>query len=200
MADFCTVQNVEELLRVDITDLEAIRSCQRAITEATAAIRNYCGQYLELVEDDEYTFDVRPARWNLMLPELPVTEVSQVVEDGETLEADDWELGLYGQLWRVGRRWTAGVQVVTVTYSHGYASIPDDVVAVCMRAAVRAYQAGLKSLESAGVPVIASKSLGDYAVSFASEGTNEGLLGASGTRMLLLSEKDVLDKYRQVLP
>lgn len=203
MADFCTVRNVEEFLRREISDLDAIRSCQRAVTAATEAIRNYCHQYIERVEDDTWTFDVRPARWNLFLPELPVTEVSSVVEDDETLDADEYELGLYGQLWRVGRRWAEGIQIVTVTYTHGYATIPDDIVDVCTRAAARAYQAGLRSEDSEGVPGVASKSLGDYAVSFVGEtggGMGEGVMGASAARMLLLSEKDMLARYRQVLP
>lgn len=196
MADFCTVQEVAEFLQIEISDADKVASCQRAVTEATAAIRNYCKQYIELVEDDEHTFDVRPARWNLLLPELPVVEVSTVVEDDETLTADDdYELGEYGQLWRVGRRWAAGTQIVTVTYTHGYETIPDDVVAVCTRAASRAYQAGLRAEDALGVPGVASKSLGDFSVSFATEGS-EGVMGASAARMLLLSEKDMLNRYR----
>jgi len=52
------------------------------------------------------------------------------------------------------------------------------------------------------VPGVASKGLGDYSVSFASEaggGVGEGLMGVSGARMLLLSEKDILDRYRYVM-
>ena len=196
MGDFCTVADVADFLQLDISDADKAASCQRAITEATAAIRNYCRQYIEVVEDDEVTFDVRPARWNLLLPELPVLEVSAVVEDDETLTVDDdYQLGEHGQLWRVDRRWAAGVQIVTVTYSHGYDPLPDDVVAVCTRAASRAYQAGLRAADSDGIPGVASKSLGDFAVSFAGEGS-EGVMGASAARMLLLSEKDILNRYR----
>lgn len=196
MADFCTVQDVAELLQIEITDVDKVASCQRAVSEASAAIRNYCRQYIELVEDDEYTFDVRPARWNLLLPELPVVEVSDVVEDDEGLVVeDDYELGAHGQVWRVGRRWAAGNQIVTVTYTHGYETIPDDIIVVATRAAARAYQAGLRAADSDGVPGIASKALGDFSVSYASEGT-EGVMGASATRMLLLSEKDMLNRYR----
>ena len=202
MADFCTIADLVALLQIEI-EYDNV-SAQRAITEATAAIRNYCHQTIELVEDDVWTFDVRPARWNLMLPELPVVEVTGVVEDGEPLDLeDDYQVGLYGQLWRVGRRWKEGVQVVAVTYTHGYETIPDDVIGVCTRAAARGYQAGLRSAESEGVPGVASKGLGDFTVSFVGEtggGVGEGVMGASAARMLLLSEKDVLDRYRYVLP
>jgi len=43
---------------------------------------------------------------------------------------------------------------------------------------------------------VASKSLGDYAVAYTGQSFNEGTMGASGARMLLMSEKDILDKYR----
>ena len=46
---------------------------------------------------------------------------------------------------------------------------------------------------------VRAKSLGDFSVSYGSEqggGSSEGTMGASGARMLLMSEKDILDNYR----
>lgn len=204
MADFCTVGDVEEFLQLDIaSDADKNTACERAITEATNAIKNYCRQELELSSDDEYTFDVASTRCTkLFLPELPVVSVASVVEDGETLtegDDEDYQLGNHGILYRKGDYWAQGVQVVVVIYTHGYSTIPQDIVDVCTRAASRAYQAGLKASDADGVPGIASKSLGDYSVSFQAEmggGVGEGVMGASASRMLLLSEKDVLNKYR----
>ena len=202
MADFCTKQDVENLLQIEISDKDKIASCARAIAEATEAIRNYCHQYIELVSDDEITLDCAGGS-RLFLPELPVTEVTEVIEDGEILtEDDDYKLGQYGILHRVNQDWAAGVQIITVTYPHGHATLPDDIVTVATRAAARSYQAGLKASETKGVPGVSAKSLGDFAVSFASEaggGVGEGLMGVSGARMLLLSEKDILDRYRYVM-
>jgi len=205
VADFCTKQDVENLLQIEISGTTRIASCARAIGEATAAIRNYCHQHIELVSDDEITLDCAGGS-RVFLPELPVTEVSEVIEDGEILtEDDDYKLGQYGILHRVGQDWAAGVQIVTVTYTHGYDaydSLLDDLVGVATRAAARAFQAGLKASETQGVPGVASKGLGDYSVSYASEaggGVGEGLMGVSGARMLLLSEKDILDRYRYVM-
>jgi len=204
MANFCEIQDVVDVLQRAITDTDEAISCQRAIVEATAAIKNYCHQTVELVEDDAYTFDVWSSCWKLFLPELPVVSVASVVEDEETLDVDDdYQLANYGQLVRVGQRWETGVQIVTVTYTHGYSTIPDDVAAVCARSAARRFQAGLKAADSDGVPGITAKALGDFSVSFTSEaggGVGEGLMGVSGARMLLLSEKDVLAKYRYVGP
>lgn len=198
MADFCTIEDVANLLQITIAYDDA--ACLRAIAEATEAIRNYCHQYIELVEDDEYTFDVEAGRRKLFLPELPVVEVSAVVEDSETLAEgadEDYQAGNYGILYRVDQDWAEGIQIVTVTYSHGYATIPVDVVAVCTRAAARGYQAGLKAAAMGGVAGVTSLGLGDYQVAYGSEGS-EGVMGASAARMLLLSEKDMLDRYRYV--
>lgn len=200
MADFCTVEDIEALLQVEITTATQIASAEAAIAAATEAIRNYCHQHIELVEDDIVMLDVAEVtRTRVFLPELPVTEVTAVVEDGETLVVDDdYKLGRNGILHRMGTYWEAGIQILQVTYSHGYATLPDDVVAVATRAAARTYQAGLRSAESEGLPGIQATSLGDYSVTYQQDGAAEGVLGVSGARMLLLSEKDVLARYRYV--
>lgn len=199
---FCTIQDVEDFLQIEIAEAKA-GAATRAIVEASQAIRNYCHQVIELVEDEAITVDCAGGP-RLFLPQLPVVEVSLVVEDGETLTAgpdEDYQLGQYGILHRVGANWAAGIQIVTITYSHGYEDLPDDVIAVATRAASRAYQAGLRAAEMAGVPGVVSLGLGDYSVSFGAEGgggISEGVMGASAARMLLLSEKDMLNAYRYV--
>lgn len=195
---FATVQDVEDFLQVEIGS-EQESAVERALREATAAIRNYCRQRLSLVTDETITLDCAGGS-RIFLPELPVIAVSGVVENGKTLTVGvDYRLGQHGILHRAGRPWTAGVQVVAITYSHGYSDLPDDIVAVCTRAAARAFQAGLRASESGAVPGVASKTLGDFSVSFQSEGgggVGEGVLGASAARFLLMSEKDILDRYR----
>jgi hypothetical protein len=201
MANLADIGDVAAFLQLPIETEAKQAAVQRALEEATAAIRNYCNQFIELVEDDEITLDVRPGQRKLFLPELPVIEVSEVVENEETLTVTDhYKLGQHGILHRVGGGcWYSGIQSVTVTYSHGYDNIPDDIVGVCTRAAARAYQAGLKAADAEGVPGISSKSLGDFSVAFNAEGNvmaGEAVLGASAARMLLMSEKEILDKYR----
>jgi len=199
MADFATVADIESFLQLKITTVVQIASAEMALKDVTAAIRNYTHQHLEYVSDDEITLDSSGGT-RLFLPQLPVDSVDLVVEDGKTLiEDDDYKLGQYGILHRIGSKWATGIQIVTITYTHGYLIIPDDIVAVCTRAASRAYQAGLKAADSDGIPGIASKSLGDFSISFQSEGgggVGEGVLGASAARLLLLSERDILDAYR----
>jgi hypothetical protein len=200
MADLCTVADLADFLQIPIADDSA--PALAAIVEASAAIRNHCRQQLDEASDDEYTFDVGERQTKLFLPELPVTEIAEVVEDGVTLTVDtDYKLGRYGILYRIGAYWTAGVQTVTVTYTHGYATVPDDVMAVCKRAAARAYQSGLRAAETAGVAGVQANSLGDYSVQFGGEqagssGYDGGTLGASAAPILLPSEKRILNRYR----
>ena len=200
MSNFATVGDIEAFLQVAITSAEQVASANRALAEATAAIKGYTRQQIELVSGDLVTLDVKASCDRLFLPELPVVAVSTVVEDGETLVADDdYQLGQHGILYRMGAYWAAGVQIVQVEYDHGYSAIPDDVAAVCTRAASRAFQAGLRAAETDAVPGVASKSLGDFSVTYSGEsggGVSEGVMGASAARMLLLSEKDTLDAYR----
>lgn len=199
MANFATVADIEAFLQVEIDTPMQIASAQRALVEASAAIRNYTKQTLERVDDEMITLD-SPGGTRLFLPELPVISIDSVVEDGEMLAAvDDYKLGQHGILHRVDQKWAEGIQNITITYTHGYATIPDDIVAVCTRAASRGYQTGLKAADTDGVMGVASKSLGDFSVSYTAEGggvTGEVVMGASSARMLLLSEKDMLNKYR----
>ena len=199
MADFATLADIEAFLQLDIITPAQIASAQMALKDATAAIKNYCRQFLERVNGEIVTLD-SPGGVRLFLPELPVLSVSSVMEDGELLTpGDDYALGQHGILHRVGATWATGIQIVAIAYSHGYAIIPDDIVAVCTRAASRQYQAGLAAADSGGIPGIASKSLGDFSVAYQSAaggGTGEGVMGASAARLLLLSEKDVLNRYR----
>jgi len=195
---FCTVADIEELLQVEIPAAKQTAAV-RAIAEATAVIQNYCRQTIALVEDDEITLDSAGGT-RLVLPETPVIEVSEVVEDDETLTADDdYKLGQHGVLHRIGARWATGIQIVTVTYSHGRETIPEDIAAICVRCAARAYQAGLRAELLSGVPGIASTSLGDYSVAFGAEqgSVAEGVLGVSAAPVLLRSEKEILNRYRR---
>jgi len=198
---FCTVADIEAFLMVTISaDPVKNASALRAIAEATETIKNYCHQQIERMTET-ITLDCTGG-WKIFLPELPVISVDTVVEDGDTLVVGtDYQLGQYGVLRRLDDDWAAGTQILDVTYTHGYAVIPDDVVGVCTRAAARAYQAGLGAAAVGAVSGVASMTLGDYSVSLGTGGgggVGEGIMGASAARMLLLSEKDILNRYRYV--
>ncbi len=193
--DFCVIADIEHFLQISVPAAK-VDSANRAIIEATAAIRNYTGQYLEAVAGETIVLDCIGGT-RIFLPELPVTAVLSVVEDGELLVVDDdYKLGQHGILHRIGTTWTVGIQIVEVVYSHGYATLPDDIISIATRAASRAYQAGLRAEEMAAIPGVTALSLGDYSVSFGGEGAAEGVLGASAAPFLLKSEKELLNEYR----
>ena len=199
MADFCTQADVEAFLQVAVPAAK-VASVVRAIAEATEAIRNYCHQYIERVAGETITLDCAGGS-RIFLPELPVIAVASVEEDGDLLTvSDDYQLGQYGILHRVGQDWESGIQIVEVVYTHGYATIPQNVRDVCTRAAARAYQAGLRAAEMAAIPGVTGKALGDFSVQFGGEAgaAGESVLGASAAPMLLRSEERMLDRYRYV--
>lgn len=208
MTAFCTTDDLAAFLRVAVAPDDA--GALRAIRASTAAIQNFCRQTLAYVQDDELTLDVPLGARLLFLPELPVVAVTSVVEDAADLAVtDDYKLDSLGVLHRVGRPWRHGTQLVTVTYSHGYpadydlAGFPDDIRDVCTRAAARAYQSGLRAADTGAVPGVAGTTIGDYQVSYGSEGGaagGMGVLGVSAAPILLRSEKDELERYRYKRP
>lgn len=194
---FCTVADLEDFLHLTITDTA---EATRAIEGATAAIQRYCNQYLAEVVGDVVTF--RTAWQNLLiLPEQPVTAVASVVESAVTLVNDtDYVWSDSGIIYRTprGQRWPADFGTVVVTYSHGYATIPQIIREVCIRSASRAFQSGLRAAVLAGVPGVASEQLPDYQVSLQPDTAGGGAssLGASAAPFLLPSEQAMLNPYR----
>lgn len=197
MAAFCTIADLEAFVQVAIGTPNA--SATAAIAAASAAIQNYCRQRIEQVEGDVLTLTVEPYRSVIVLPEQPVTAVASVVEDGTALTVGtDYHWTTAGVIRRRTGTWNSNWQEVVVTYTHGYSTIPDDLKGVCIRAAARAYQAGLRAAAAGGIAGIASEQLPDYSVSFVPEsaGASASSLGASAAPILLPSERQVLDRYR----
>lgn len=198
MAAFCAIADLEAFLQVTIGTPNTPATA--AIAAASAAIQNYCRQRIEQVAGDALTLTVAAGRRTILLPEQPVTAVASIVEDGTTLTVGtEYRWTASGLLVRVGRDWASGWQDVVVTYTHGYSTIPDDLKGVCVRAAARSYQAGLRASASGGIPGIqAEQADGDYSVTFAPESAAGAgsALGASAAPFLLPSEKQILTKYR----
>lgn len=200
---FCSVGDLADFLQLGISGTSA---ALRAIEGATAAIQNYCHQHLAAVAGDVVTLRTL-GQGVLILPEQPVTAVASVVENGTTLVQDTdygWEPN--GLLWRWGSRaswvvsstaWGAFGTVV-VTYDHGYATIPQPIREVCIRAASRAYQAGLDTAAKSGLSNIQSEQLPDYQVQYAAGSVALGAssLGASAAPFLLPSEQVMLAPFR----
>lgn len=127
---------------------------------ATSAIQSYTGQHIELVTDEELTLDA-PYGEAVFLPELPVTEISDVTLDGTALTTDDYDFISTGVLYRNNARWwtssLSGRQKIVVTYTHGYEEIPADIKGVCLSLAARMMEGkNSYSVDSEGNPETAS--------------------------------------------
>lgn len=191
MTDFCTVQDVEAVLQLTISE---IPSAEAAIAGASAAIRGYTGQKLEPLTGQVATLTALPYRQTLVLPQAHVTSVTSVVEDGTTLiVGDDYQWNEAGLLTRVGRYWSTKFRGIVVTYSSGYATNSDEwalLKAVAATAAARRYQMGRRSAVSSGAAGVQSETMPDYSISYGVD------LGGSFSMLLLPSEKAVLDRLK----
>jgi len=192
---FCSVDDINTFLGTTIEPDDA--QALLAIEEATAVIKNYCNQDIEQVSDDVILLDGTGST-KLFLPNLPVTSITSVEVDGVLLDPNYYALAENGVLWRKYGTWTVGACNIEITYTHGYAAIPEDVKGVCYRSASRLYQAQLKALRQDFVSGLQSVSVGDWSETYENAGSSSGESdkGVSAARTLLMSEKDVLNKYR----
>lgn len=135
---------------------------------ASAAVRDAAGVPISRVTSTvALVGDCSP--W-LSLPGPPVVSVSSVNLGDEALtEGTDWALS-GGLLFRVYGWRAAGLlpAPVTVTYTHGLAEVPADIVDLVCRMTASALVAAASEEDGAGLAVdrIVSERLGDYAVTY----------------------------------
>lgn len=189
MTQLATLDDLTPRLGRDLTDAELLRA-DSALTDVSAAVRAYTGQQFLI---DEITARLPVRRNKIRLPQRPVTAVDTVDDvDGNSLEFT-WDAGdvvyldsVAGRAFeletvprRLPLRWA------DVTYTAGYETVPDDIVAVVCSIAARSLGA---TPEHAGVT---SMSLGDAAIGY-------GTVGASGALGMFDGERAVLDRYRRI--
>jgi len=109
------------------------------------------------------------AQW-LSLPGPPVLSVASVTLDGETVT--DWRL-ISSRLWRAcGWSPTCEPSELEVTQTHGLADVPADIVDLVCRIAATALADYRADPEGVGLAAgdIRSERIGDYSVTYGSEG------------------------------
>lgn len=124
---------------ISISDLEAFLQqvlgedypveAQAACDMATSVVEEYCKRSFARVADDELTLRWRPS---IVLPNPPVTAVTSFEVDGEPATYD---LDESGRIWPTVRG-----DSINLTYTHGYAKVPEAVRLVAVRIAARIFK------------------------------------------------------------
>lgn len=188
MADLATVADLEARLERDLDGTEITRA-EALLKGASARVRSYTGQQFDLVADDEQRIRVKSGK--VRLPQRPVTAVSSIADMSGNDVAFTWHAGDLVHLDALGviprfdlEPYRSPPAWVDVTYSHGYTTIPDDVVEVVCQMALRAFGT---PAETSG---ISRESIDDYSYSV-------GAAAASGALGMLSDERAALDVYRR---
>lgn len=147
---YATPADLATYLGEEFDSSESTRA-DELLVEATGEIDHAAGQSFDEVIGDTVTLD-GPGWYLLVLPAWPVTDITDVTEDGTTLTVDDdYQWSATGMVWRIGRSWSGQPRSIGVTFDHGYATIPPVVRSTCIQAAARAFtNPGGMSSESIG--------------------------------------------------
>lgn len=124
-----SVEDLEAYAQVTFPEGVPLTSAEAAIAMASAQVEDHCKRSFALVEDDVITL-----RWRsrIVLPNPPVLEVASFLVDGRGV---DYDVDDAGMLWPRA----TGTQI-SVTYTHGFAEIPQTVKLVVARVANRIMQ------------------------------------------------------------
>lgn len=172
-----------------VLDGDDVARALAMLEDASAAVVSYTGQTFE---EATTTDRLKVKNGTVRLPQRPTTAVDAIANTASTDLAFTWDhgdtvyLGTTGALnafeiepFRRAPSW------VDVTYTHGYETIPADIVAVVCQIAGRAFG---RQLEDAGMQ---SESIAGYSYSI-------GTAGAAGGLGMLADERAVLDRYKRV--
>jgi len=167
-------------LELDDDDTDAL-SDERAtllLEGASSSVLAYCRRRTFAEVEDTVTLDGNGA-YELLLPGAPVTAVSAVTEDPDGDGTDllvDVEWSADGILRRTaGGRFVRRFRWYTVTFTHGYETVPEAVRNVVLRVAAR----GVSNPEG-----LATEGIGGYNAGFAFDDTRLPTLSAPERREL----------------
>jgi hypothetical protein len=176
-----TVAELADHLQTTIVPDSA--SAMLALEGATQVCQDFTGQHLFYVADEEITIRAN-GQDTLLLPQVPVVDVSLVdFEDEELVPEDDYFVTSAGLLKRVDAVWTDG-SWVNVTYSHGWETIPASLRLACLIEAGALYQGHGDASDKR------SETIDDYSYT-----RFEG--GTTGTRVISARSATLLASYAQ---
>ena len=183
MGDLASLSDLQARLSTDISD--NVRASQ-LLRDASAAVRSYTGQQFT---QETTTVRLKVKRGQVKLPQRPVAAVTAVVDMNDNTILFDWHAGDRVTVQRnldtfASVPWQNGIEWVDVTYTHGYTTVPDDIVSVVCQIAGRAYGT------SPDASAMSSETIGSYAYS-------TGGAAASGAVGMLAGERAILDRYKR---
>lgn len=150
------------------------------LEQAEALVRNFCGWHIapsRVVTDSKIR---GTGGATLLLPSLHVTAVSSVTDNETVLTVeDDFTWSPAGVLTNKGH-WST--DLVTVTYTHGYTTVPPEVTAIVQAVAQRA-------IDNPGS--MTRRTVGPFTDAYSTTSP-----GQVATLALLDSEKETLRRYR----
>jgi hypothetical protein len=202
VASLATVEDLEARIGRELTTTEAARA-DALLADASGLIRGYTKQYFEQVEDD--VIQLSAAGSFLRLPQRPVTAVSSIVAIGYapvpdlTLPDGTWGWDGIDQIevypWS-SDTWVSlpesydsiGPGTFRITYDHGYAEIPADVVAVCCRMVLAVLLAPTMA------EGLVQERIGQYAYQY---GQAAGQASPGATVRLSDADRDDLARYKR---
>lgn len=167
MVAFATPAELASHLQVASVDTA---SATLALNIATSAIRDHCGWDISETTVTGEEMDGTGTR-NLWIETLRLTAVSSLEENGNLLTAGtDFDWTRYGKIVRNGC-WPRTARSVVITYTHGYATVPEVVKGVCLDIAGRKYNNPQSSKSG-------TRTAGPFTESFAYQDNPAGLLSA----------------------
>lgn len=139
------------------------------LEEASAAVREAAGVPISQTTSTVALEGPDTSRW-LTLPGPPIISVASVAIDGETVT--DWKLRSH-QLWReCGWSPDCEPSEVTVTQTHGLATVPADIVGLVCRIAAAVLVAYRSQADGEGLAArdVRAERIGDYSVTYGDSG------------------------------
>lgn len=160
MATFASTGELGDYLGEILVDARLAKAAL-VLEIATAQIKGWCRQRLELVAGDTITLRGTGDR-DLVLPERPIVEVSNITIDAVTAAPSSYYLA--GDTLVRFQGWCSPASIVTVVYTHGFDPLPDDIRGVCLDLAAHRMAA------PAGVR---QEAIGTYSVTYGEAGKDD---------------------------
>lgn len=180
-----TIADLEARLGRELTGADLERA-EVLLEDSEAVVQAYTGQQ---IESGTSTVRLKVKNGRVRLPQRPVTSVDLVEDMNGNELSPTWYAGSEIDFYAYPLNefeiepFTYPMQYVDVTYDHGWAIVPQEIVAVVCQIAGRAFG---RTPDEGGVQ---QESIAGYSYSV-------GSAGASGPMGLLPAEKQILDKYR----